>query len=464
MNYDRTSNDPERKWIGLYVFLGILIIAVSLFVGNSYTLSAGTLFISLIATAFYRKHPLPWMFLVSILAANPINGSAAFPSNLIFAFCLVVLFAMVLFELPRWVYIPALLSLLGFFISSRNWMSGGMSVLQQTNYMVNYLMMPFVLLPVVYLKMAEEKNDTTRLKGLLYCLILPSTLLLLAAYIFGRPTIDYKSIETYHAMDIRIYRFINTEVNFTRTHVGFIFASLICASSAIVILPVKPVHRLLAVLCLVGNVFLLLAVGSVGSGIASLCGLAAVFFCASLRVNVVRSIVSVVAVVCVVVSVWVIAPVKVKNYMETRYKERITRGINTVDRLVLWKRAVDYSVEHPEGMGWSLSYGDKYRKSNPHNDYLLYAINYGIIAGAVYLYFVLRLTLSFLRKSLAPVRDPSALAINLAGLGVVVVLLVNSMSDHLTASKWYFYVLWSIVWYAYFCSRTDSAQTLSKIQ
>ena len=86
------------------------------------------------------------------------------------------------------------------------------------------------------------------------------------------------------------------------------------------------------------------------------------------------------------------------------------------------------------------------------------------MAGAVYLYFLLRLTLSFLRKSLEPIHDPSALAVNLAGLGVVVVLLVNSMSDHLTANKWYFNVLWSIVWYAYFCSRTDSAKPLSKTQ
>jgi len=341
-------------------------------------------------------------------------------------------------------------------------MSGALSILQQTNYMINYMMMPIILLPVIYCRMAGEKDNLIKLKGLLFYLIIPTTLLLLLAYVFGTP-IKKITIEHYNVMDIRMYKFINTEVNFTRTHAGFIFASLICASTAIVILRVKAVYRLLAVLCLTINVLLLLTIGSIGSSLACLCGIMAIFACASRRINLLRSVASLVAIVCMMGMVWIIAPVKVKNYVELRYKERfVTKGINAVDRTILWKRALDYSMEHPGGVGWSISYGDGSRKSNAHNDYLLYAINYGVIATVAYVYLVFGLLIYFLRKAMNIVKDPSALAVNLAGVGVVFVLLINSMSDHLTANKWYFNIIWSIVWYAYFCCKTDCQEMVMK--
>lgn len=455
MDY-RSENTIIERYLGAaYVLIGIAIICVSLVLGSTYAVSAFVLFIGLFVTAAFRKYPLPWIFLVSILTANPINYSAAFPCNLILVFCLVLYNVTYLFKLPRWNYIAAVLALAGFAFSSGNWMSDPLSILQQTNYMINYLMMPIILLPVIFFRMAEEKDNLAKLKGLLFYLIIPTTLLLLLAYVFGTP-IKKITIEHYHAMDIRMYKFINTEVNFTRTHAGIILASLICASSAITILPVKVLYRLMAALCLAINVLLLLTIGSVGSSLAGLCGIIAIFFCASLRINILRSIISVFVVVSMLILVWAFAPVKVKDYVELRYKERfVTKGINTVDRTMLWKRALDYSMDHPEGVGWSISYGEGSRKSNAHNDYLLYAINYGVIVGILYAYLVIRFFLYFLRRSKTIFNDPNALVVNLAGLGVVVVLLINSMSDHLTANKWYFNIVWSIIWYAYFCSRTN---------
>ncbi len=455
MDY-RSEGNTFGKYLGAaYVGIGIVIICASLVLGSTYAVSAFVLFIGLFVTAAFRKHPMPWIFLVSILAANPINWSAAFPCNLILVFCLVLYRPKYLFVLPRWLYIAAVLAFAGFVISSGNWMSDLLSILQQTNYMINYLMMPIILLPVVFFRMSEEKDNLVKLKGLLFYLIIPTTSLLLLAYVFGTP-IKKITIEHYNVMDIRLYKFANTEVNFTRTHVGFILASMICASSAIIIMPVKAVYRLVAGFCLSINALLLLTVGSVGSSISSLCGIVAIFFCASLRINILRTVFSVVAVVCMMILVWTFAPLKVKDYVELRYKERfVTKGINTVDRTILWKRAFDYSMDHPEGVGWSISYGEGSRKRNAHNDYLLYAINYGVIAGIVYACLVISLFVHFFRRAITIINDPSAIAINFAGLGVVVIILINSMSDHLTANKWYFNIVWSIIWYAYFSSKTN---------
>lgn len=452
--------DSMEKYFNVaYTMLGIAIICASLVVGNSYAVSATVLFISLFAAALFRKHPLSWIFLVSILAANPINWAAAFPCNLIAVSCLILYRPSLLFLLPRWLYLPAVLGLVGFAISGGNWMSGALSILQQTNYMINYLLVPILLLPAIYHHMAEEVDSNVKLKGLLLYLIIPTTFLLLVAYIFGTPIKNIKTDEIYHAMDIRLYKFMNTQVNFTRTHSGFIFGSLICASTSIVIMPVKAIYRLAASLCITVNALLLLTVGSVGSSISSMCGIVAIFACASLRINILKSIVSVIAVVCILFLVWNFAPVKVKDYITLRYEERfVSRGINADDRTILWKRAVDYSMEHPEGVGWSISYGDGSRKMNAHNDYLLYAINYGVVAGFAYALLVLALLLNFLRKAKTIPQDFSLLTVNLAGLGVVIVLLINSMSDHLTANKWYFNILWSIIWFAYFCGRSESLE------
>jgi hypothetical protein len=49
--------------------------------------------------------------------------------------------------------------------------------------------------------------------------------------------------------------------------------------------------------------------------------------------------------------------------------------------------------------------------------------------------------------------DPSRFALALAGAGVTTVMLINSMSDHMTANRWYFNVIWSLIWYAFFASR-----------
>ena len=115
-------------------------------------------------------------------------------------------------------------------------------------------------------------------------------------------------------------------------------------------------------------------------------------------------------------------------------------------------------LEHPEGVGFTLSVGDK-KKSYTHNDYLAYAVSYGVMGGLAYISLVVGLLISFFRRRKNKFDDPSALAIYLAGLGVIVAVAVNSMTDHMTENRWYFNLIWSVVWYSYFCSRARQTRT-----
>ena len=117
-------------------------------------------------------------------------------------------------------------------------------------------------------------------------------------------------------------------------------------------------------------------------------------------------------------------------------------------------RLEDHLLEHPEGIGLSFTVGDAV-KSNMHNDYLLYAVSYGFFGGVAYTFVVIRLLVFFFRNTKLVGDDRAASAVYLAGLGVSVAVAVNSMTDHMTGSRWYFIVIWSLMWYSYFCSRGE---------
>ena len=139
------------------------------------------------------------------------------------------------------------------------------------------------------------------------------------------------------------------------------------------------------------------------------------------------------------------------HYLGNRYTHHVTD--DNTDRLPLWERGFNEFLQHPEGIGWTLDVGDV-NKTFMHNDYLVYFVSYSLTGGLAYLFLVIGLLSYFL---LYPpdlsVGGPSALAVHLAGLGVIIVIAFNSMTDHMTENRWYFTLIWSIVWYGYFCSR-----------
>ena len=275
--------------------------------------------------------------------------------------------------------------------------------------------------------------------------------MLLLAYFFGSPVANVLGdIQT--LVNLTIYKFGNTLFAFTRTQVGFIVASLICSSMAIIICRVGALNRLLAVICLVINSYLILVTGSVGSVIACLCGLIAIFLLSIFNISITKFLIVVTLIFSLFISVWNLSDTGVKKYIVERYEERFTkRGVNLRDRSVIWNLAIDYMKNNPEGVGWSLYI--KEIRTYPHNDYFSYAIAYGIMGGLVYLGVIIKLGCSFFKTPKMKGEDPFVLAVRVSGLGIFVVLLINSLSDHLTANRWYFNVIWSFLWYAYYCNK-----------
>lgn len=441
--------------------LGILIICSSIFVANFYIVSSVLFVIAFFLSVFGKSLRFTRINLSSMMSANPVNITSAIPCNIVFAPWIMLFDVGSIFLIPRWIFVATLLSLLSFTCSSINWITGSgiSSILSQIGYMLSYLLGPLILMPIIYSRLSECKDSNLKLKGLIFYLIIPSTALLLLAHFFGQP-IQNSYQDTNFAMNTRMYKFGNMLFNFTRTHVGFILASLICASTAVAASKVKKLYRLLATACLAGNILLLLITGSVGSAIACICGLFAILLIIFKRSNIIRALTMIFAITVVLGTTWVLAPQSVKKYTEDRYQERFKKKgrLNAEDRLMLWGRASKFLIKNPEGVGWSVLVGDKV-KSNPHNDYLLYAISYGVLAGIIYAYTILRLLFYFYTKASKRLLDQNTQAVTLAGLGVAIVIMINSMSDHLIANRWYFSVIWSILWFAYFSSRQDKEQT-----
>lgn len=440
-------------------FLGMAIIAAFIVIGHHYV-AVPFLALSLFITLVWNKAPRPWIFLVSILAASPValSKQAQVEPNLIFAFWFVVFNMQYLSKLPKWIYVAAVLVVFGFLTSSINWISGDFirSLAGQTAQAYTYILGTFILLPIVYSRIGESRDHAANLRGLLFFLIVPSTLMLFLAHELGTPFV-------YHGIDAEgafSYRLGTASVNFSRTEVGFIFAALICASTAILVSRVRGPHRLFAGVCLASNVFLLLATGSFGSILACLFGLAAIFYALFRTANIARVLAWVIVMACMLLLIWSLSPGSMKEYLGKHYQERAIQGTDQ-DRFVLWGLAINHLLQHPEGVGLTFTVGDTV-KSNPHNDYLMYAVSYGVTGGLAYAYLIAGLMISFLRRLKNAINDPSTLAIHLAGLGVVVAFAVNSMADHAAANRWYFNAIWSIIWYSYFCSRAPQKEGVSR--
>ncbi|OGU10956.1 MAG: hypothetical protein A2075_04015 [Geobacteraceae bacterium GWC2_58_44] len=439
------------------------MVALTIVVGRAHALYLLFIVSSFAITYFWRSAPRPWICLVSIVAATPIPlFRQQVACNLLFAFALAVFNANFLFKLPKWTYVPAAMALMGVLTSSFNWLSESVigSILRQGAFVYNFLVSLFIFLPLIYFRMRESRDHEANLRGLLFCLILPSTAILLTTKLVGIETNVYENslhvgslAEGY--LDYLLGRVV---VNFHRTEVGFILAALICASTAIAVSRVRLQYRLVAAACSVSNIILLLSTGSFGSGSACLVGLAAIFYAQFRVLNPARCLASMAVLGCSILLIYSLFPSSGKKYLEKRYQVRVTN--RDQDRVVLWTRAMGYILENPEGVGLTFTVGDKV-KTNPHNDYLLYTVSYGFLGGLAYLYLVTVLLLYFIQVRNRKIEDHSAFAIHLAGLGVVVALALNSMTDHLTNNRWYFNVIWSIVWYSYFCSQAAHRQPVS---
>lgn len=453
----------ERKPV-IAFFLGMAVIAASICLGKFFAFIIPFLAFSIVMSLIWSKADVRWIFLVSIAAATPVSVSKyQLTCNTIFALWFTLLNPRYLFQLPKWLYVPFGLALMGLGTGMIDWMSDGFirGITRQGTFALNFILAPIILWPMIYLRMRESRDPDANLWGLLFCLIVPSTLILLSAKLFGHVTNAWEA--SLHSASVAegflAYQLGKVTVNFLRTEVGFILAALICASTAITVSQVGNLYRLIAGACLAANVFLLLVTASFGSILASLCGLAAIF-CIQVRTVSLTKVIGSAAIICCMLGLtFVLLPPSVKDYLGKRYEHRVTDA--DTDRLTMWGRAVEQFLQHPEGIGWTLSVGSGI-KSVIHNDYLAYAVSYGLTGGLAYVSLVTGLVISFFQVRKSALHDPAALAVHLAGLGVIVAVAVNSMTDHMTENRCYFTLIWSIVWYSYFCSHTDANADLSQ--
>ncbi len=435
-------------------FLGMSIIAACIFLGRSHVFYVAVFIFAFCITLFWRKAPRPWIFLASIVAATPIPlFRQQFASNLIFAAWFIVFNMKYLSKLPKWIYALTGLIIIGFFTSSINWLSGNImgGILRQSAYFFNFGLAPLILIPMIYLRMKDSKNYEANMQGLLFCLIVPSTLILLAAKIFGHQANVWQASlhEAAGAEGYVQYLLGKVIIDFSRTGVGFILAVLICASTAITISQVKVRDRLIAGSCLISNIFMLLVTGSFGSMLAVFCGYAGMFYTQGRKVRITKVIASAAAVCFILLLIYGLSPSSTKEYLGKRFEHRVVNA--DTDRLTLWGRAFNYILENPTGVGLRYRVGDKVT-SNPHNEYLVYIVSYGALGGLAYPFLVVGLLISFFRRRKRVINDPAALAVYLAGLSVTAAVAVNSMTDNVGVNRWYFNIMWSLIWYCYFCS------------
>jgi hypothetical protein len=377
----------EGRSIIVAFVLGMAIIAASVFLGRTYAFYIPFIIFSFFISMLWRKSFRHWIFWVSVLAATPIPIlRQQFACNLICALWFTVFNMRYLSRLPKWLYLLTGLATLGFIASSTYWMGDNAiaGVMRQGAYAYNFLLAPFVLLPLIYFRMGESRDYTVNMRGLLFCLIVPSTLLLSAAKWFGTVVNAWQASlhVTAGAEGYLQYRLGKVIFSFQRTEVGFILAALICVATAIALSQVKTKYRLVAFACSAMNIYLLLVTASFGSSLACICGLAAIFYAQLRVISVGKWLMLIAACVCTLFLTYSFSPPSVKGYLERRVAFRSNQG-EKQDRFMLWGRAIDYYLEHPGGVGFTLSVGDIVR-SDIHNDYLAYTVSYSILGGLAY--------------------------------------------------------------------------------
>lgn len=450
--HDINCKDTVDKQVYIAFCIGMMFNLASIFIGNPYIISLLAIPIAAVMTFRWLNNPLPWIVLVSVFAANPVNLDAPISLNLYFAIFLLVLKMQYLDRLPSWIYLSLLTALISIIGSIINW-SATSDLSTQIAAIINYILGPFFLIPLIYFRLQSVHDSDSLIKGIVLSLIIPSISYMLLAHFFGDPTIDKNSaFEDF--INVNTYHLGNVDINLIRTQAGIPLAVFICSSFSIILCAVSNRIRQIAAIFLILTIFLLLVTGSVGSSLAALCGIMLLLYIARRYMSLKRYVMILpIAIVFALVG-WSQLPQEIKDYAGSRYEERFSgTGVDTSDRSERWLLSLEYLLKNPEGRGWDLYVAPI--GVYPHNEYLSYGIAFGIICSFIYLVVPAKI-LFFLLNIKIHSNNPAQLAILLAGIGAITVFLINSFTDHLSANRWYFNVVWSIIWYCYFTVRVNS--------
>lgn len=493
MNHPDQALDPPpletpESSILLPLAAGMAFNILTLAIDSPNRIAVLGLVVGVVATIAWAERPLSWVLFVGVLAANPGNTTTPIALNL---FC--GGFSLLLLRSGGWKSLPkpvqfifcfAILSMAVSIITSlfgefrvpsietkditrarpymSTWSNGASleMVVTQSKEFANYLLGPFLLIPVIFSRIRRDHDPMLLVRGLLFGLIAPTLLMFLLARTFGKAHIDITAMKE-NMLNVSSFLLWNTDIMTIRTQVGIILASFICASFAIALSPGQRWTRIVATGCLVVAGYLLLVSGSVGSTLASGVGILLVLALGMPRFSLKRYLIVMFIGAGIALTAWTVMPDGVKKYTLSRYEERAgIQGSPVGDRADRWTKSFDYLMENPSGVGWSLYIEPL--GIYPHNDFLTYSIAYGLLCGVLYFLCPLGLLFSFLIFRPSPL-EPARFTLALVGAGVTTVMLINSMSDHMTANRWYFNVIWSLIWFAFYASRPAQNPPISKM-
>lgn len=470
--------------------MGMAVNLVSLLVASPYQVALIGLVVAVLATLAWANRPMAWMIFVAVSAANPANLGTPIAMNLFSASLFFVLMRNPGFKvLPRlaqaglfFVFLSMVVSILASLSADlaipsihttdvsrpRPWMvtwTGGATLevlASQFVTVTNYILGPFLLIPLTFSRIREHHDPELLVKGLIFGLIMPTLAIFLLARSMGHPVQDANAVNE-GLLNVSIFRLGQINIQMIRTQVGIILAAFICATFAVAISPVERMTRMAATGCLFTTAYLLLVTGSVGSTLAALTGIMIMLFMSLRHFPVKRYVTLALIGGALAVGSMTVLPQSIQEYATSRYEVRVGKhSSSTGDRSWRWRKAFNYLMDNPSGVGWSIWLEPL--GTYPHNDYLTYGIAFGIVSGIVYLMYPSGMLFSFISFALfnRSAKQSARLALALAGAGVAAVVFINSMSDHMTANRWYFNVVWSIIWFSFFASRAAAAPSDSK--
>lgn len=461
---------------------GMAFNLASLAVANPYLMLAIGSAIALILTLVYLKRPsLGWVAFVATCAASPANLGTPIATNILCALCLFAISPISGWKrLPGFVKVILAFALLSTMVSilasstqvpnipsirtnnlsrPRPWMmtwSGGVTfetLINQAVSSVNYLLGPFLLIPFTFSRITKGRSPEQLLRLFLLSLVIPSLIIFFLARNLGHPIMSATEMRA-EIVNISAFRLGKLDIQMLRTQVGIIIAALLVGSFSVVVSPVQRLNRCLALACLLGSLYLLLTTGSVGSTFAALIGMTLVLLLNIRRFSWKRYFaIGTISVLLTLVGFAALPP-NTRNYAYSRYEARVgSHGSSMEDRTWRWRKAANYMLDNPSGTGWSLWVEPL--NTFPHNDFLSYGIAFGMLCG--FLYFLLPFLAFLSLSSFAFLNhtntSTSLICLASAGAGITLAVMINSMSDHMTADRWYFNVAWSLVWFCYFACR-----------
>ncbi|MCI5144506.1 MAG: O-antigen ligase domain-containing protein [Candidatus Electrothrix sp. AR3] len=449
----------NRKKIYTPVAIGTICIIASIYIGNAKIMFFAISFLALIMTLLWQEKNLFFITTVSMITAMPQILTVAPP--VIFGFFFLLFGLHRIKKIPSWLVLILFFFCLSTTASVVRWNETN-NIFLQLAHISNYILGPFLFIPLIYFRLENETDYEFLLEIFIVSLLLPTTIILFITRKYGTP-INFSSMDQLDGLiNINVYQLKEISVIMTRTQVGPVLAVLTCSSIAILLTNITHIKKSVAAIAFIFLLLLTMSTGSMGSILSGVIALGLMLFLNIKNIRIKNMVFALPLTVILCYFSWMLAPEQTKEYIVGRYEDKTSSGtIKTSDRTSRWTKSLAYLLQNPTGRGWQLRLEEI--SSYPHNDYISYGIAFGIFCSLLYLSVPI-IILSSMLTSRDKNKSQAQTALYLAGVGATVVLLVNSSSDHLSANRLYFNVIWSIIWFCYFASRSKKGKVLGMLQ